>query len=311
MTSNAYFRESNALASALVDVRGAATLDEVLDIADLDWQVSLHDMQYTPDPDLGPISMPDHFAIARSDMTPLGVVGKRYVPIQNADAFAPLAYLQAEGFIEGFDQAGILGDGQKVFIVARISEEMRLADKHDARILFSTTHDGSGAFNVRALAQRLFCANQIPNLNRHSTSMGISIRHTQSAQQRVAAVRFQVMAELSWIREYEDKYQTLLDTPARGGDVDEYVRVLAPMPEGPKVTDRMRRAADRKWEEIVARIYGKANQNIEGTWAAAFHGAVEYSDYDARGNNAERILLGRDIEFKREAWDLALQLATQ
>lgn len=307
---NAYYARNNALVGTLTDVSDARTINDVLDLADLDWQVRLRDLHFYPfDEDDVVAVVPDQYAVVRGDTTPLGVVGQRYTPIQNRDAFAPLAYLEAEGFISGYEQAGMLGDGQRVFIIARLAEEMRLVDKHHARILFSTTHDGSGAFSVRAMIQRLWCANQIPRLREQGKSLGISIRHTQSAEQRISQVKHRVMEEMRWIEEYEAGYQRLLDTPARGAGRGEFVEMLAPIPSGPKVTDRMIRTAERKQQDIMGCINSSANQNIAGTVAALFQGAVEYSDYGARGNNAERILLGRDIEFKREAWDLALTFA--
>jgi phage/plasmid-like protein (TIGR03299 family) len=305
-----HMRQQNALARTLVDVTGATSISEVLEQADLDWEVSLHDLKYTPGSDMPSVDMPDHFAVARSGLTPLGVVGQRYTPIQNSDAFAPLEYLEREGFISGYDQAGVLGDGQKVFVIATLNKELNVGDPHTNRLLFSTTHDGTGSFNVRAISQRLFCSNQIPRLNSLGKSLGISIRHTQSAQQRMLRVKDLVLAEMRWIDEYQKGYETLLDSPAQGDAVLAFVSMIAPTPV-PPATERMVRAAEKKREDILQRIYGSTNSNIRGTWAAAFQGAVEYSDFDARGNNAERILLGRDVAFKREAWDLALQMATR
>lgn len=302
-------RRDNALTGTLTDVSGCATIGCVMDEAGLDWDVTLHEVQYRYGGLGSIVTVPGQYAVARDLTTPLGVVGQRYTPIQNRDAFAPLAYLEAEGFIDGYEQAGVLGDGQKVFVIARLAEEMRLHDKHHGRILFSTSHDGSGAFSVRAMVNRLFCANQIPNLSRVGSSLGISIKHTQSAEQRIARVKHMVMAEMQWIREYEDVYSRLLDQPMTLADQRGFVDILAPVPSGPKATDRMIRAGYKKQQDIHDRINGHANRNIAGTWAAAFQGAVEYSDYDARGNNAERILLGRDLEFKREAWDLTRQMA--
>lgn len=309
---NAYYARNNALAGTLTDVSDARTIDDVLDLADLNWDVDLRDLYFHHGDGSALAEVPNQYAVVRGDATPLGVVGQRYTPIQNRDAFAPLSYLEAEGFISGYEQAGMLGDGQRVFVIARLGQEMRLVDKHHARILFATTHDGSGAFSVRAMIQRLWCANQIPRLSLNSSSLGISIRHTQSAEQRISQVKHSVMAEMRWIEEYEDGYQRLLDSPIEwefANTMAAFVDMLAPIPSGPKVTDRMIRTAERKQQDIVGCINSSANQNIAGTMAALFQGAVEYSDYGARGNNAERILLGRDIEFKRQAWDLALTLA--
>lgn len=306
---NTHHRYNNALVGTLTDVSEARTISDVLDIADLNWDVALRDLYFNRDDDGGLAEVPDQFAVVRDHTTPLGVVGQRYTPIQNREAFNPLLHLEAEGFIAGYEQAGMLGDGQKVFVIARLAEEMTLRDKHHGRLLFTTTHDGSGAFTVRAMVQRLFCSNQIPNLSRHSASLGISIRHTHSSQERVRSVKHRVMAEMKWITEYEEKYAQMLDIPASQGTTLAFVDMIAPIPQGPKVTERMVRAGEKRQRDILGRINGPTNHNIHGTVAAMFQGAVEYSDFDARGNNAERILLGRDLEFKARAWNAAKEFS--
>lgn len=180
-------RERNALDARLADVSTTTTLTEVLEEADLNYEVSLQELYsqvITPD---GVTSVQyQHSGVIRMDnLAPLGVVGERYTPIQNADAFAPLQYLHDEGFIESFEQAGSINGGQRAFIIARLNKEISLTDEHHARVLFSTSHDGSGAYSVRAIAQRLFCANQIPRLNRLGLKVS-SIRHTLSDAARSA-----------------------------------------------------------------------------------------------------------------------------
>lgn len=301
-------RATNALSQRLVDVTSQPDLDGVLAAAGLDYEVALHDLQSQVVTSEG-VTRVDYIqsGVVRMDtLAPLGVVGERYTPIQNRDAFEPLRYLHDEGFIEGFEQAGVLGAGQRAFIIARLAKDISVTDEHHARVLFVTSHDGSGSYAVRALAERLFCRNQIPRLTRMGTGI-MSIRHTQSAGQRVQQVRSAVMAEIKWFDEYAEQYDRMLNTPVQSGRVGAFLNQVAPMP--PKdATDRQIRAGEKRQQDLVARIYGVHNTNIEGTVAALFQGAVEYSDYDARGNNADRILLGRDLKFKQRAWESALAL---
>lgn len=303
------FRTENALTTSLTDVRGVDSLDAVLEGAGLNYEVALQELHSN-------VLLPDgvstvqfkQLGVVRMDtLTPLGVVGERYTPIQNAEAFEPLRYLQQEGFIAEFEQAGVVNDGQRAFIIARLAEDMRLSDKHHARVLFSTAHDGSGSYSVRAIAQRLHCMNQIPRLNSLSRKV-TAIRHTHSATARVAQVRAQVLAEISWFGEFAEQYQRMLDATAQPGMIDRFLDRVAWLPAD-DATERQRRSAEDRRRSIVGRIYGPTNSNIEGTIAALFQGAVEYSDYDARGNNAERILLGRDVQFKQRAWHAAVALA--
>lgn len=301
-------RAHNALDAVLINTTNASTLDEVLAMADLDYEVALHDLQsqvVTQD-GVTRVDYTQSGVVRMDNLAPLGVVGERYTPIQNRDAFEPLRYLQEEGFIEEFEQAGILGAGQRAFIVARLGKDMGLSDEHHARVLFSTTHDGSGAYSVRAIAERLFCANQIPRLSKLGTRI-LTIRHTYSATRRVQQVRAAVMSEVRWFDEYAEAYERMLNTTVDTARIGAYVNQVAPMP--PKdATERQVCAGLKRQQDVLARIHGGYNENIKGTVAALFQGAVEYSDYDARGRNAERILLGRDLSFKQRAWDTALAL---
>lgn len=135
----------------------------------------------------------------------------------------------------------------------------------------------------------------------------MSIRHTTSANHRVAQVRSAVMAEVRWFDEYSQWYEKMMATPVDTARTSAYINQVAPMPPR-DATVRQHNTAQKRQKAVLDRIHGPANRNIAGTVAALFQGAVEYSDYDARGNNAERILLGRDLKFKQRAWDAALAL---
>lgn len=301
-------RAHNALDRVLVDTTSHSTIEDVLDATDLNFEVALQELQsqvITPE-GVSTVNYREVGVVRMDNLAPLGTVGERYTPIQNRDAFAPLQYLKDEGFIEAFEQAGCLGDGQRVFIVARLGQDMSLTDEHHARILFATSHDGSGAYQVRAVAQRLFCANQIPNLSRTGTGL-VSIKHTTSSAMRVQQVRQAVLAQLNWFDEYAQWYDKMLNTTVDTARTSAFINQVAPMPPA-TATERQLRAGEKRQRDVLDRIHGAYNQNIAGTVAALFQGAVEYSDYDARGKNAERILLGRDLKFKQRAWESALAL---
>jgi len=302
-------REQNALSKTLLDVGSESSVEGVLDRANLNFEVALQELSsqvVTPE-GVTQVHYTQSGVVRMDNLKPIGVVGERYTPIQNRDAFSTLTYLQDEGFISKYEQAGILGDGQRCFIIARLNDSMTLTDKHHGRIMFATSHDGSGAFHVRALAERLFCSNQIPNLARRGKGV-ISIRHTTSANARLQQVKQAVLSEMRWFDEYQNWYDKMLNTEVDIPRISAYVNQVAPKRDPKKVTERERNTDERRQEKILDRIVGQYNANIAGTVAALFQGAVEYSDYDSRGRNADRILMGRDIEFKSRAWDAAKAL---
>lgn len=113
---------------------------------------------------------------------------------------------------------------------------------------------------------------------------------------------------MNWFDEYSQWYDKMLATSVDTARTGAFVNQVAPLPPKGKATQRQMNTAVQRQRDVMGRINGAFNANIAGTVAALFQGAVEYSDYDARGNNAERILLGRDLTFKQRAWDAALAL---
>lgn len=302
-------REQNALSKTLLDVHEETSVEGVLDRADLNFEVALqelHSQVVTPE-GVTQVNYTHSGVVRMDNLKPLGVVGRGYAPIQNRDAFSTLQYLKDEGFIVGYEQAGLLGDGQRCFIIARLNDSMTLTDTHHGRIMFATSHDGSGAFHVRALAQRLFCSNQIPNLARRGKGV-ISIRHTTSANARLQQVKQAVLSEMRWFDEYQVWYDKMCNTDVDWRVTSAFLNQVAPKRDPKTATERERNTDERRQRKILDRITGQFNANIKDTVAALFQGAVEYSDYDSRGNNADRILMGRDIEFKARAWDAAKAL---
>ena len=302
-------RAHNALTKTLVDVSDATNIEDVLDRADLNFEVALQELSsqvVTPE-GLTQVNYVESGVVRMDNLRPIGVVGERYTPIQNRDAFSPLHFLQSEGFIEAYEQAGVLGHGQRCFVIARLNKDINLIDEHHGRIMFSTSHDGSGAFQVRALAERVWCSNQIPNLDRISQRV-LSIRHTSSADYQLKMVKQAVLNEMDWLDEYTQWYDKMLNTEVDIPRTSAYVNQIAPRRDPKMVAERERLNDERRQDKILARINGQYNANIAGTVAALFQGAVEYSDYDARGRNADRILTGRDIKFKKRAWESAKAL---
>ncbi len=302
-------REQNALSKTLLDVHEETSVEGVLDRADLNFEVALQELSsqvVTPE-GVTQVHYTQSGVVRMDNLKPLGVVGKGYAPIQNRDAFSTLQYLQDEGFITDYEQAGMLGDGQRCFIIARLNNSMTLTDTHHGRIMFATSHDGSGAFHVRALAERLFCSNQIPNLARRGKGV-ISIRHTTSANHRLQQVKQAVLSEMHWFDEYQNWYDKMCNTSVDWRVTSAFLNQVAPKRDPKTANQRQLNTDERRRNKIRDRITGQFNANIKDTVAALFQGAVEYSDYDARGRNADRILMGRDIEFKARAWDAAKAL---
>ncbi|REA58203.1 alpha/beta hydrolase [Dyadobacter luteus] len=133
------------------------------------------------------IQVPNFFASVRTDSCkPLGVVGKDYQIVQNQDAFTFFdAIAQAEGI--RYETAGALGDGERIFITAKMPGEIRVGkdDLIERYIFLTNSHDGSGSITAAFTPIRIVCQNTL-NAALDNKSSVVRIRHTSGAQQRLA-----------------------------------------------------------------------------------------------------------------------------
>ena len=118
-------------------VEEALSSEEALKAANLDWKV-VQEQIFTEDGRL----VKDYFANIRDrDGKVLGVVSGRYRIVQNRDAFAFTDELLGRGV--RFETAGSLKEGRKVWILARLPKQYRLAeDLVVPYLVFSNSHDG-------------------------------------------------------------------------------------------------------------------------------------------------------------------------
>lgn len=128
------------------------------------------------------IELPGNFATYRTDNNHVfGVVGSRYEIIQNSEAFEFFDSIIGEGHAE-YETAGALGDGEKVFITAKLPNKL-IVNKEDIDkyLLLTMAHDGSGAIQAMFTPIRVVCNNTLSCALGSATNK-VSIRHTKNAR---------------------------------------------------------------------------------------------------------------------------------
>ena len=136
------------------EVQEAPDSREALRLAGLDWNV-VQEPIYT-----GRKELVEGYKVnvRDSDRKPLGVVTDRYRVIQNREAFAFTDSLLGEGV--SYETVGSLMGGRKVWLLARMPHEYIISgERISPYLLFSNTHDGSGAVRVALTPIRVFCSN--------------------------------------------------------------------------------------------------------------------------------------------------------
>lgn len=162
-----------------VQVENAPTSEDAIIYAGLNWEV-LQKKVYTED---GTRIEGFYSNVRSSDNKPLGVVGSRYTIVQNVDAFKFTDSLLGEGVT--YETAGSLNDGKTIWLLAKLPNKYDiLGDKVDPYIVFTNTHDGSGAVKVAMTPVRVVCQNTL-NFALKSAKRTWSARHLGSIEAKM------------------------------------------------------------------------------------------------------------------------------
>jgi phage/plasmid-like protein (TIGR03299 family) len=133
------------------------------------------------------VEVPGYFATVRNDNDQvLGVVGKDYEVVQNTNAFSFFDAIVGGGDGILYETAGALGNGERIFITAKLPDYIRVGnnDVIEKYIFLTTSHDGSGSITAAFTPIRIVCQNTL-NAALRSSSNTIRIRHTANAKKRL------------------------------------------------------------------------------------------------------------------------------
>ena len=160
-------------------VEEALNSQDALHYSGLDWTVQQEPLMTETFKDV-----PGFRANVRSDNGKiLGIVGDKYKVVQNHEAFAFTDTLIGEGV--RYETAGSLNGGRKVWMLARLPERYRLMDEEvDPFIVFTNSHDGSGAIRVAPTPVRVVCQNTL-NLALTTAKRSWSMMHTSGVQAKL------------------------------------------------------------------------------------------------------------------------------
>mgnify|MGYP003574955712 CR=1 FL=1 len=169
-------------------VQDYPTSREAIAFAGLDYEVVKAPLFARGADPLISFAVPEQYATMRSDTNAVfGVVGKDYQIVQNSDAFAFFDAIVGGGDGILYETAGALGDGERIFITAKLPGYIRVGGGDDVtgKYLFLTTsHDGSGSITAAFTPVRIVCQNTLNAALRSATNV-VRIRHTAGAKERL------------------------------------------------------------------------------------------------------------------------------
>ena len=204
-------------------VEEAPTSTDALRLAGLDWQV-IQEPIYT---DTGERISGYKANVRDSDRKVLGVVTDRYKIIQNQEAFAFTDALLGEGV--RYETAGALQEGKKVWLLARLPREYIIyGERISPYLVFSNTHDGSGAVKVALTPIRVVCNNTL-NLALSTASRSWSMIHTGNIKNKVWEAKNTLFMAEEYMEKLGKEFENLRKQKLSDQQVKEYIELLLPM----------------------------------------------------------------------------------
>ena len=198
------------------------------------------------------IEIPDTYANVRSsDNTVLGVVGNRYQIVQNKEAFEFTDSLIGEGCV--YETAGSLRNGKQIWLLARLPESIQIAgDEVLPYLVFTNTHDGSGAIKVCASPIRVVCNNTL-NLALKNAKRTWSARHTGSIEYKLQEASETLNLANKYMKNLKEESEKLAVQKVNEQTLAKLCGSLVPINED--MSDRQKANAKDIVEDIVKRYY--------------------------------------------------------
>jgi phage/plasmid-like protein (TIGR03299 family) len=269
---------------------------EMLKLAHLDnWNVRLEDVAipegFASDRSFSFVTRTNPFNSEQNDV--LGVVGERYVPLQNEDLF-DFGDLMLDGGGR-WETAGSIKGGRQVFGSLALERETVLdpngvSDKVNTYLLINTSHDGSVAIQASITPVRVVCANTLNLALKGKAKQSFKIRHTSTASGKVAQAREALGLANLYMNEFDKMAQEMISKEINKAKFDEIVALAYPAPE------KDAKGSFKKYNDkidLIQSIYvGDYNNTIAGTAWGAFNALTERLDWyrSGRGGDNESIL---------------------
>lgn len=230
-----------------VNVAEARSSKEALAMSGLDWNV----YQQTMTAQNGVPILGYKANIRDIDDQLLGVVTDKYQVVQNEEAFAFTNELLGHGV--RYETAGMLQDGRKTWILARLPQRYQMmGDWIDPYLVFYNSHDGSGSIKVALTPIRVTCQNTL-NLALRKANRIWSTKHTGEIHSRMDDARETLFRAEEYMDELNNKMYRLADISFTDKEVDKFIQELIPLPKN--ASAQQEKNTERLWNDLKVRYH--------------------------------------------------------
>lgn len=250
----------------------------------------------------------------------LGVVGEQYQPIQNKEAFSFFDSVVGGGQAI-YHTAGSLGQGERVWILAKLPEIIRVTveDVVEEFLLLTNSHNGWSSLWMFFTSIRVICQNTLNSAlaRRPELRSGIRIQHSGEIKHKVSEAQRALGLAAEFYSEFAEVAELCRKQELAMKQLDAYLKAVVPDSKDGKVSTRAQNV-----RQEMTRLFETGNGNtlpgVRGTLWAALNAVAEYADYvriprakdpaDRASNRLGGIWFGSGAALKARAWDQALAL---
>ena len=295
------------------------TAEEMIQSAGLDWEVELR-----PARGARKINRRGEFARYEVVRVPrpnrgeveilLGVVGRRYQPLQNKEAFTFFDPIVGEEKAY-FETAGALGEGERIWVMAKMPDAMEIVrgDVCFKYLLLSNTHTGEGSVVVKFTSIRVVCQNTLM-LAMDDGRKAYRVRHSKMMQFRLDELAdFLAMTQRVFQRA-EEEFKCLASVEMNGDRLQHYLDAIFPRTEKQK----KEKAIPQRWTHVQEVFESQPDLQVDGvrgTLWGAYNAVTCFEDYkqpmqeEVADQRLERAWFGSGADIKLRAIDKALVFA--
>jgi phage/plasmid-like protein (TIGR03299 family) len=295
------------------------SIEEAIHLSGLAWDVvqkpiAYHSLNSLDEPTF--TAIPGYFANVRSDTgASLGIVSRRYSPVQNIEAFSFLSGIfQSEMH---FETAGSLMNGRRVWVMLKIPDYIEVGGDAIGQYAFiENAHDGKRSITAAVTPIRIVCQNTVTAAVRlahdYNADRTYTLRHLGNMQAKMENAANVLRVTVNYYEQFKALGDLLAMAIPSQADVRAYLSGLFPITDQTGERQRRNREAAREQVQLIFEGHGPDGDttgNSPRSWWSLYNAAVEHADW-MREERKDGGRFQRAIDdpgsFKANAFDLAL-----
>jgi len=206
-------------------VQDAPTSKDAIKLAGLDWRVIQHEVV---DKETGIVIPGFKINVRDIDNKPLGMVTNRYRICQNEEAFDFTDALLGEGVT--YETAGSLSSGKRVWLLARMEGRQMTGEDFIPYLVFTNSHDGTGAIKVALTNVRVVCQNTL-NMALNGAQRSWACVHKGNIQDKLQEAYNTLSRAENYLDKMEEEFGELKLKKLTDDKVKEFIDLLLPVDE--------------------------------------------------------------------------------